>query len=53
MELEIKQKEFELRQHRELAQIEIDDEVQNAKENAELANLEAGQEFKELTTVMV
>jgi hypothetical protein len=51
MELEIKQREFELQQRYELAQIEIADEVQKAKDDAELANLEAElarQEFVEL-----
>ena len=51
MELEIKQREFELQQRYELAQIEIADEVQRAKDDAELANLEAElarQEFVEL-----
>ena len=51
MELEIKQKEFQFRPRYELAQIEIADEVQRTKDNAELANLEAEmarQEFDEL-----
>ena len=51
VELEIKQREFELQQRYELAQIEIADEVQRAKDDAELANFEAElarQEFVEL-----